>query len=83
MTPFENLQHVAIELDLAIEILLLKGLDRNLLLAIVCIAVLGLVELQIVLDRLAGQLGLVVLAGCEFRCEPPKGTQDREEKDKG
>jgi hypothetical protein len=82
VAPLEDLQHVAIELHLTIEVLLLEGLDGDLLLAIVCIAVLGLVELEVVFNGLAGQLGLLVHAGGEFRREPPEGAQNGEEQDK-
>jgi hypothetical protein len=74
VAPFENLEHVAIELYLAVEVLLLERLDGDLLLAIVCIAVLGLGELEVVLNGLAGKFGLLVLAGCKFRGEPPEGS---------
>ena len=45
VAPFEDLEHVTVELNLAIEVLLLEGLDRDLLLAIVGITVLLLLEL--------------------------------------
>jgi hypothetical protein len=78
MAPFENVKHIAVELNLTIEVLLLEGLDGDLLLAIVGITVLLLVELQVVLNVLAGQLGLLVLAGRELRGDPPEGTKDRQ-----
>jgi len=83
VAPLEDLQHVAIELQLAVEVLLLESLKGNLLLAVVCIAVLGLVELEVMLNGLAGQLGLFVLARSELGGEPPEGAQDGEEQNKG
>ena len=79
VAPFEDFEHVAIELYLAVEVLLLERLDRDLLLAVVCVAVLGLVELEVVLNGLAGEFGLFVLAGRELRGEPPEGTENGKE----
>lgn len=45
VTPFENIQHVAIKIHLAVKVLLLECLKWNQFLAIVCVAVLGLGEL--------------------------------------
>ena len=78
VAPFEDVEHVALELDLAIEVLLLESLDGDLLLAVVCIAVLLLVELEVVLDGLARELGLLVLAGRELRGQPPERPQNGE-----
>lgn len=82
VAPLENLQHVAIKLNLAIEVLLLEGLDGDLLLSVVCIAVLGLLKLEIVLNGLSRQLGLLVLAGSKFGGEPPKGAENGQEQNK-
>jgi hypothetical protein len=76
VAPFEDLQHVAIDLHLAVEVLLLERLDGNELLAVVSIAVLGLVELQVVLDGLAGQLSLFILAGRDLGGDPPEGPEN-------
>lgn len=83
VAPFERLEHVAIDLNFAIKILLLERLNGNLLLAVVRVAVFGLVELEVVLDGLAGKLGLFVLAGSKFRREPPEGAEDGQEQDNG
>lgn len=53
MAPLENLEHVAIEINIAIKVLLLEGLDGDELLAVVCVTIFCLVELEVVLDRLA------------------------------
>jgi hypothetical protein len=82
VAPFEDLQHVTLELHLAVEVLLLEGLDGNELLAIVCVLVLGLVEFQVMFDGFARQLGLLILAGRKFGGEPPERTQNREGKNK-
>lgn len=78
VAPFEDIEHVAVELNLTIEVLLLEGLDRDLLLAVVGVTVLLLLELQVVLDVLAGQLGLLVLARRKLRGEPPERTKNRQ-----
>lgn len=83
VAPFQSLEHVALELDFAVKVLFLECLKGNLLLAVVGVAVLGLVELEVVLNGLAGKLGLFVLAGCEFGREPPKGAQDGKTQDQG
>jgi hypothetical protein len=83
VAPLENLEHIAIEFNFTVKVLLLKRLKRNLLLAVVGVAVLGLVELEVVLDGLAGKLGLFVLAGSEFRCQPPEGAENGKTQDKG
>jgi hypothetical protein len=82
VAPFEDLQHVAFQLDIAIKVLFLERLNGDELLTIVRVAVLGLEELEVVFDALAGELGLFVLARSEFGCEPPEGSQDGEEEDK-
>lgn len=78
VAPFQNVEHVAIELHLTIKVLLLESFNGDLLLAVVCLAVFLLGKLQIVFDGLARQLGLLVLAGCKFRGDPPEGTKDGE-----
>jgi hypothetical protein len=81
VAPLEDLEHVGVELNLAIKVLLLESLEGDLLLAVVGIAVLVLVELEVVLNGLAGQLGLLVLAGSKLRGEPPEGTEDGQSKE--
>jgi hypothetical protein len=78
VAPFEDIEHVAVELNLTVEVLLLEGLDWDLLLAVVGIAILLLLEFQVVLDGLAGQLGLLVLARGKLRGEPPERTKNRQ-----
>ena len=83
VAPFEDLEHIAVELDLAIKVLLLEGLDRDLLLAVVGITVLILLECEVVLDVLARQPGLLVLAGRELGGQPPEGTENRQAQEQG
>jgi len=81
VAPFKDVEHVAIEFNVAVKVLFLERLNGDLLLAVVGVAVLGLVELEVVLNGLAGEFGLFVLAGREFRREPPKGAQDGQAQD--
>lgn len=83
MAPFENVKHVSIELHFAIEILFLESLERNLLLAIVCIAVFGLVEFEVVLNGPTGDFGFLIFAGSELRRQPPERTQNWQKQDDG
>lgn len=83
VTPFEDIEHVALQLDLTIEVLLLESLDGDLLLAVVGITVLLLVELEVVLNVLARQLGLLVLAGRELGGQPPEGSQNGQSGEEG
>lgn len=83
MAPFENLQHIAVEVDLAVKVLLLESLNGNELLAVVSIAVFGLVEFEVVLDGFARKLRLLVLAGGKLGREPPEGSEDGEQQEEG
>lgn len=83
VAPFKDLKHVAVELDLTIEVLLLESLDGNELLSVVCILILWLLEFQVVLNGLSRKLGFLVPAGSEFGGEPPEGTENRQEQDEG
>lgn len=83
VAPFENVEHVSLQLDLAVEVLLLEGLDWDLLLAVVGIAILLLVELEVVLNVLARELGLLVLAGRKLGGQPPERSEYRKSGDQG
>src|SRR5690242_11640554 len=83
VAPFEDVEHVALQLDLAIEVLLLEGLNGDLLLAVVGIAIFLLVKLQVVLNVLARELGLLVLAGRKLRGQPPERPKNRQSGDQG
>lgn len=86
VTHLEYLETVALEADLAIEVLLLECFKRNLVLAVVAVAVLLFVEVEVVLNGLVGQLDFFVLSRCKFgRQDPEDGKngqiQDQREKD--
>lgn len=83
MAHLHDLQTVAVEVDLAIEVLLMKRLHGDLMPAIVAVSVLLLVERQVVFDGLVWQLGLLVLSGSKLRREDPEGREDREIHEQG
>lgn len=74
----QDLETVALEIDIAIEVLLVESLHGDLLAAIVLVLVLLLVELDVGLDGLAGELGLLVLAGGILGGGNPESGKDRE-----
>lgn len=76
MLVLHDVQAVAVELDLAIEVLLLERLEGNLVPAAVLDPVLLALEGKVVLDWSAGKLGLLVLAGSERRCQSPECEED-------
>lgn len=74
---FQNLQAVTLEIDITIEVLLMKSFHGNRLLAIVLILILVLVESKIVFNRLARKFGLLILPGGKGRGENPECSQER------
>lgn len=74
----EDLQAVAIEVDVAVKVHLLERLHGNLVLAMVLGLVCRLLEGEIMLDRAAGELGLLRLAGREGRDHEPEAAEDGE-----
>lgn len=80
MAELQNVQAVALEVDVAIEVLLVESLHGNLL-ATVGLTVLCLVELKVCLDGLARELGLLVLAGGIFGGDNPESGEDRQVND--
>lgn len=81
----EDLKSIALEVNLASKVLLVEGVHGNLVLAIVLVLVLLVIELDVVLDGLAGVARLFVLTRAKGGCHGPKGhengngTQDDEE----
>lgn len=75
----EHVEHVALDVDRAVEIPLPEALHRNLAPAAKLGAVLLAVEVEVRLDGLAGQLGLVRLARRHARRKGPVGDEDGEE----
>lgn len=78
MAVLENLEGVAVELDIAVKVHLLEGLHGDLVLAIVLGLVLGVLEGQVVLNRAAGKLGLLVLPRGIGGDEEPETSEKRE-----
>lgn len=59
----QNLKAVTVEVNLAVKVHLMEGLHGDLVLASILGLILGLLEGEVVLDRAAGELGLLILAG--------------------
>jgi len=76
-------QHVALDGDVAIEVLLMERLERDLALAIVALAVLLFVEAEVVFNGLLGQHDFVVLAGRVLGREDPEGSEEGQVHDQG
>lgn len=78
VTELHDIQAVAVEVDVAVEIHLMEGLHGNLLLAIVLAFILRLLEGKVVLDALARVLGFLVLSGADGRDDHPVSSQERQ-----
>lgn len=76
MTVLKALQSVALEVNLAVEELLVENLHGDLALATVGGTVMLAVEVQVVLDGAATVLGLLGLAGGDARGDSPEGHQN-------
>lgn len=76
MTVLETLKGITLEINLAIEVLLVEDLHGNLALAAVSGAVMLAVEVQVVLDGAATVLGLLSLARRNGGRDGPEGHQD-------
>jgi len=76
VTVLKSLQSIALEVNLAIEILLVKDNHGDLALSAVGGAVMLAVELQVVLDREATVLGLLSLARRNGGRDSPEGNQN-------
>lgn len=76
MTVLEALQSIALEVNLTIEVLLIKDLHGNLALAVVGSTIVLAVELQVVLDGAATVLGLLGLARRNGGRDSPECHQD-------
>lgn len=72
----ENLEAVAIEIDVAIEVHLEEGPHGDLILAKVFGLIGRILESQVVLDRAAGESGLLILAGGDGGRDNPEGTEE-------
>lgn len=83
VSELQTLESVALEVDLAGEVLLVENLHWNLALAAIRGAVMVAVEVQVVLDGTAGVLGLLGLAGGDGRCHGPEHHQNRDRREDG
>lgn len=76
MSVLQDFQHVTLDINLTGEVLLVESLHGDLGTAVVLLPVLLAVELEVGLDGLARELGLVVLPGRHAGCDGPEGHQD-------
>ena len=76
MTVLEGLQSITLEVNLAVEVLLVEDLHGDLALAAVSGTVVLTVELQVVLDGEATVLGLLSLAGGDGRGNGPESHEN-------
>ena len=83
MTVLEDLESIALEVNIAVKVLLVEGLHGDLGLATVLVLVLLLLEVEVVLDTLVGKLDLVIFAGGDGRDGEPPGSEDGQVEDEG
>lgn len=79
----QNLKAVTVEVNLAVKVHLMEGLHGDLVLASILGLILGLLEGEVVLDRAAGKLGLLILAGGKGRGGQPETRDDGQGGDEG
>lgn len=77
MSVLQNLQAVAIELDLAIKVHIVEGFHGDLVPPAIFNPIGVVLEGKVVLDRASRKSGLFVLAGSEHRMELPESHEDR------
>lgn len=78
VTVLESLQSITLEVDLAVEVLLVEDLHGDLALATVGGTVMLAVEVQVVFDGAAAVLGLLGLAGGDRGRDGPEGHENGE-----
>lgn len=83
MTVLENLKSITLEVNFAVEVLLVEDLHRNLALAAVGGTVVLTVEVQVVLNGEATVLGLLGLAGRDGGGDGPEGDENGESGEDG
>lgn len=83
MSVFENLQAVAIELDVTIEVHLEKGPHWDLVATRVFRLVRFFLEGKVVLDWTSWISGLFILTRGQSGCEVPEGNEDRDSGEQG
>lgn len=80
---FHDLQHIAIDRDVAIEVHLVESLHGDGGPAMVLLLVLLLLESEVMLDGLARELGLLASAGRILGGDNEEGSEDRQVEDQG
>ena len=72
MAVLHNVESIAVEVNLLVEVHLVEGLHGDLVLAAVLELVLGVLEGEVVLHRTTGKLGLLILARREVGMDQPE-----------
>lgn len=83
MSVLQDIKSIPLEINLAIEVLLVESLHGNLALAMIFGTVMFAVELQVVLNRAARVLGFLVLARRHGGGHAPEGYQDWNGREEG
>lgn len=78
VSVLENLETIAVELDVTVKVHLVESLHGDLVLSMVLEAVVLVLEGEVVLNRAARVSGLLVLAGGDGGDGDPEGTEDRD-----
>lgn len=78
MSVLKHLQRITLEVHLSVKVHLMEGLHGDLGLAMVLGTIMLAQEVQVVLDRTAGILGLFILSRRDGRRNGPVGHQDRD-----
>ena len=83
MPQLEHIQHIALNIHLPIKVLLMERMHGDLIPSIILLPVLLPVEGQILLNALAREAGLLVLARREGGVARPEGGEDGDGREEG
>lgn len=83
MTVLQHFESIALEIDLAIKVHLMEGLHGDLVLAMILGTIMLVVEMQVVLNRTAGEFGLLISAGTNAGSNSPEDHQDWNGREQG
>lgn len=78
VSVLHNLETVTLEVDVAVEVLLVESFHGNLLMTLVLVSVGLLLEVEVLLDGTARESNLVVLSGRDGRDDQPPGAEKGE-----
>jgi hypothetical protein len=83
MSVLQDLQTIAVEFNLAIEIHVVESLHRDFIPSAVLNLIRLILEGKVMLDWAAGESGLFVLARSKHRVEQPEGGEDGDRGEEG